>query len=350
MRVVRVVLLLDQPFEVTGHLHPVWTYGPDQGDGFLMSLAARPLSERSAAGSVCGCDPGQHSERGGHARQVQPWVVADVERQLRAGHEGLRLAQPRASVRRCARRRPRRPLGLTMSPVPAWKPCRWQRRVGCLRAGCRRAASCSPADRPDPRAEADGGGRCPGSGSRCPSRAVQDRGGPAVEGPKCRRARPRRRSDEQEVHIGVLVALAPGERAEAQSGDRWSLPAPDLRAHRLEGRPSHACQGFDDRPADVVAVGLVEHSVALPLGEHDPARISRPRMAFTAVWLAPASVASRRPVKGRVVACRASSTGASTVGTNERAGWPRCMHPFSASLDGTRSIWKAKPPRGIAPG
>jgi hypothetical protein len=105
---VRVVLLLDQSCEVAAHLLSVWSYGPDQGDGFLMCLAAGPLSERRAAGGVCSSDPGQHGERRGDARQVQQWVVADAERQLGTGHEGLRLAQPRACVRRCARRGPRR--------------------------------------------------------------------------------------------------------------------------------------------------------------------------------------------------------------------------------------------------
>jgi hypothetical protein len=56
-----------------------------------------------------------------------------------------------------------------------------------------------------------------------------------------------------------------------------------------------------------------------------PARISRPRMAFTAVWRAPASVASRRPVKDRVVACRAQQHGGINGRDRRAGGLPRCI-------------------------
>lgn len=70
------------------------------------------------------------------------------------------------------------------------------------------------------------------------------------------------------------------------------------------------------------------YSTALPCRSANTisARVSQPRMALTAVRLAPVSVASRRRAKGRVVAWRACSTGTSTVGTSERAGWPRCTY------------------------
>jgi hypothetical protein len=58
--VVRVVLLLDQSFEVARHLYSVRPYGPDQGDGFLMCLTVGPLPDGGAAGGDSGSDLGQH--------------------------------------------------------------------------------------------------------------------------------------------------------------------------------------------------------------------------------------------------------------------------------------------------
>jgi hypothetical protein len=73
---VRVVLLLDQSFEVAAHLHSVWSYGPDQGDGFLMCLAAGALSQRGAAGGVSSSDPAVHTgERTRTVREAQSFAT-----------------------------------------------------------------------------------------------------------------------------------------------------------------------------------------------------------------------------------------------------------------------------------